>query len=53
MGELCVQPEDLARYTKDGYSLVAPEMTAKLDALIREIESQNAGLKDWAMPGGR
>jgi cob(I)alamin adenosyltransferase len=51
MGELCVQPEDLARYAKDGYSLVVPEMTAKLDTLIREIESQNAGLKDWAMPG--
>ena len=52
MGELCVQPEDLARYAKDGHSRVAPEMTAKLNALIREIESQNAGLKDWAMPGG-
>ena len=52
MGELCVQPEDLARYAKDGYSLVAPEMTAKLDALIREIESRNAGLKGWATPGG-
>ena len=52
MGELSVQPEDLARYAKDGHSRVAPEMTAKLDALIRGIESQNAGLKDWAMPGG-
>ena len=52
MGELCVQPEDLARYAKDGYSFVAPEMTAKLDALIREIESRNAGLKGWATPGG-
>ena len=51
MGELCVQPTDLERYTKDGYSLVTPEMTVKLDTLIREIESQNAGLKDWAMPG--
>ena len=52
MGELCVLPEDLARYAKDGYSLVAPEMTARLDALIREIETQNAGLKGWATPGG-
>ena len=52
MGELCVQPEDLARYTKDGYSLVAPAMTVKLDALIREIESQGDGLKGWATPGG-
>src|ERR1019366_230226 len=33
MGELCVQPEDLHRYTADGYLLVATEMTAKLDAL--------------------
>src|ERR1035438_4032489 len=32
MGELCVQPEDLPRYVKDGHSLVPPAMTATLDA---------------------
>ena len=51
MGELGVQPEDLPRYVKDGYSLVTPEMTAKLDALVRKIEAQNAGFKGWAIPG--
>jgi cob(I)alamin adenosyltransferase len=51
MGELCVQPEDLPRYTKDGYSLVTPAMTATLDALVREIEAQNISFKGWATPG--
>lgn len=51
MGELCVQPDDLPRYIKDGFSLVKPEMTAKLDALVKEIESQNVSFKGWATPG--
>ena len=51
MGELCVQPEDLPRYVKDGYSLVMPAMTATLDALVREIEAQNISFKGWAAPG--
>jgi cob(I)alamin adenosyltransferase len=52
MGELCVQPEDLPRYARDGYSLVMPAMTAKLDVLVREIEGQKVNLKGWATPGG-
>jgi cob(I)alamin adenosyltransferase len=51
MGELCVQPEDLPRYVKDGYSLVTPAMTATLDALVRKIEGQNVSFKGWATPG--
>src|ERR1019366_369276 len=51
MGELGVLPEDLPRYVKDGYSLVTPAMTAKLDALVKEIESQNVTFKGWATPG--
>jgi len=51
MGELCVQPEDLERYLKDGYSLVIPGMTAKLDALAQEIEAQHISFKGWATPG--
>ena len=51
MGELCVQPEDLPRYIKDGYSPVTPAMTAKLDALVAKIETQKTGPKGWAMPG--
>ena len=52
MGEISVVLEDLPRYVKDGHSLVTPGMTARLDALVREIESQNASLKDWVVPGG-
>ena len=45
MGELAVLPEDLPRYVKDGYSVVAPAMTAKLDALVRDIEAQKVSLQ--------
>jgi len=51
MGELCVQPEDLNRYTADGYFLVTPELTAKLDALVKDLESQNISFQGWATPG--
>jgi len=51
MGELGVLPEDLPRYVRDGYSLVTPAMTAALDALVGEIESQNVTFKGWATPG--
>jgi cob(I)alamin adenosyltransferase len=51
IGEVGVMTEDLPRYAKDGFSLVTPEMTAKLDALVKEIESQNVSFKDWATPG--
>jgi len=51
MGELGVQPEDLERYVKDGYPLVTPGLTAKLDALVHEIEAQNISFKGWATPG--
>ncbi|MGH7975978.1 MAG: cob(I)yrinic acid a,c-diamide adenosyltransferase [Limisphaerales bacterium] len=51
MGEVGVLTEDLPRYAKDGYSLVTPEMTAKLEKLVKEIESQNVSFKGWATPG--
>ncbi|HSY20181.1 MAG TPA: cob(I)yrinic acid a,c-diamide adenosyltransferase [Candidatus Acidoferrales bacterium] len=51
MGELAVLPADLPRYQKGGYTLVTPEMTAKLDALVKEIEAQNVSFKHWATPG--
>ena len=51
MGELCVLPEDLTRYVADGFSLVTPAMTAKLEVLVREIEAQNVSFKGWATPG--
>jgi cob(I)alamin adenosyltransferase len=51
MGELAVQPEDLARYVRDGFALVSPEMTAKLDRVVKEIEGQMETRKGWAAPG--
>ena len=51
MGEVGVLAEDLPRYVKDGYSLVTPEMTAKLEKLVKETESQNISFKGWATPG--
>ncbi len=51
MGMLGVLPEDLARYARDGFPLVAHSMTSRLDALVKEIESQNADFKGWATPG--
>jgi cob(I)alamin adenosyltransferase len=51
MGEIGVLTQDLPRYVKDGYLIVTPEMTAKLDALVKEIESQNVSFKGWATPG--
>ena len=52
MGELCVLPEDLPRYLADGYSQVTPAMTAKLEALVRDIELQSIRFDGWATPGG-
>lgn len=51
MGELATAVEDLPRYVKDGYTLVTSGLTHKLDAVIKDIESQGVALKDWAMPG--
>lgn len=51
MGELAVALEDLPRYVKDGYSVVVPGMTVKLDALVREVEAQGVSFKGWAIPG--
>jgi len=51
MGELCVTPVDLDRYIKDGFSLVTAPLTAKLEVLVKEIESQQVSLKGWATPG--
>ena len=51
MGELATAVEDLARYAKDGFSLVTPELTEKLDRLVKEIEGQNITFRGWATPG--
>lgn len=51
MGEVGVAPEDLPRYSKDGFSLVTPAMTVKLEMLVRKIESKKISFKGWATPG--
>lgn len=51
MGELATLPEDLQRYTNDGYPRVTAEMTAQLDQWVKQIESQNISFKGWATPG--
>jgi cob(I)alamin adenosyltransferase len=51
MGEVATEGADLARYAKDGFKVVTPDLTAKLDALVREIESQNISFRGWATPG--
>jgi cob(I)alamin adenosyltransferase len=51
MGELATGIEDLPRYAQDGFALVTPGLTAKLDALVKEIEAQNVSFKGWATPG--
>ena len=51
MGEVGILAEDLARYARDGYSFVTPEMTARLDALVQEIEAQKITFRGWATPG--
>jgi cob(I)alamin adenosyltransferase len=51
MGELATQPDDLPRFSRDGFAVVSPEMTAQLDRMVSEIEAQTAPRKDWATPG--
>ncbi len=51
MGELATAVDDLPRFVKDGFSLVKPEMTVKLDKLVQEIEVQKVAMHGWATPG--
>jgi cob(I)alamin adenosyltransferase len=51
MGELATAIDDLDRYVKDGYTLVTPELTAKLELLVKQIEAEKISFKGWATPG--
>jgi cob(I)alamin adenosyltransferase len=51
MGELATEAGDLDRYVKDGFQLVTPALTVKLDELVRDIEGQQVSFKGWATPG--
>ncbi len=51
MGELATVPEDLARYARDGFTIVTPAMTSRLDELVKHLEAQKISFKGWATPG--
>ncbi len=51
MGELAVAPEDLERYVRDRYPLVTPEMSARLENEIYELEADHKVFQGWATPG--
>ena len=51
MGELATQMEDLPRYTQQGHQTMSVALIAKLDELVRSIESQKISFKGWATPG--
>lgn len=51
MGELATLPEDLGRYSKDGFSTVDTAMTSRLDEAVKTVEAQNVSFKGWATPG--
>lgn len=51
MGELATAVEDLPRYVRDGFPLMEPDLTAKLDALIAQLESEGMTFSGWAVPG--
>jgi hypothetical protein len=43
--------DDLQRYTRDGFPSTKPEMTARLDGIITELESTEISFTGWATPG--
>jgi cob(I)alamin adenosyltransferase len=51
MGELATVTADRERYWKDGFKSLSPEMTVKLDVLVKQIESEKVSFKGWATPG--
>lgn len=52
MGELATAESDLGRYVRDGFILVGPDMTAKLDEKVKFLETHDLTFTSWAMPGG-
>lgn len=51
MGELATAVEDLPRYAADGYSLLTPAMTERVEEMIRQIEATRVHSGGWATPG--
>lgn len=51
MGELATDARDRDRYLRDGFSSVTPQLTGKLDEMVRKIEFEEVSAKGWAIPG--
>lgn len=52
MGELATAPEDLERYTRDGYELTSAAMVDRLSAAVDDLEKNKlVNFKGWAIPG--
>lgn len=51
MGELATAETDLARFGRDGFRTIDDQHTAKLDALIEEMERALGKFRGWALSG--
>lgn len=51
MGELATAPEDLERYTKDGFARLNGSQTTQLDSWVAEVEAGRPAFRGWATPG--
>ena len=51
MGEVATMPDDLERYARDGFTLITPATSARLDELVKHLEAQKISFKGWATPG--
>ncbi len=52
MGELATAPEDLPRYTKDGFGLTSAAMVDRLTAVVDDLEKNKlVNFRGWAIPG--
>lgn len=51
MGELATAMEDLPRYIRDGFKQLTPDMTARLEQQIHDLESEGEKFRGWATPG--
>jgi cob(I)alamin adenosyltransferase len=51
MGELATHKDDLERYNRDGFELLAADAPEEAERWINELEAQNISFKGWATPG--
>ena len=52
MGELATAPDDLARYSKDGFHLIDAPLVDRLTSVIDDLEKNKLEhFKGWSIPG--